>query len=91
MEETLTETRRRFWISKGRSLARNIVHRCVLCGRFEGAPFKILPPPPLLTFKVKEDPAFTYTGVDFAGPNIHTYDVSATKKVRICLFTCFVT
>ncbi len=67
VKETLTETRRSFWIPKGRSLTKCIIHRCVLCRRFEGAPFKTPPPPPLPTFRVKEDPAFSYTGVDFAG------------------------
>jgi len=31
VKETLTETRRRFWIPRGRSLTKYIVRRCVLC------------------------------------------------------------
>lgn len=68
VKETLTEIRRKFWIPKGRSLTRHVVHQCILCRKYEGAPFQGPPPPPLPTCRVKDDPAFTYTGVDFAGP-----------------------
>ena len=92
VKETLTESRRRFWIPKGRSLTRHIVHCCVLCRRFEGMPFQGPPPPPLPNFRVREDPAFTYTGVDFAGPlSVRVSGTSTASKVWICLFTCFVT
>ena len=92
IKETLTETRRRLWIPKGRSLTRYIVHRCVLCQTLEGMPFKCPPPPPLPNFRVKEDPAFTYTGVDFAGPlSIRVPGTSTASKVWVCLFICFVT
>ena len=92
VKETLTEVRRRFWIPKGRSLVRYLIHHCVLCKRFEGGPFKSPPPPPLPVFRVKEDPAFSYTGVDFAGPlTIRTDGETKSRKVWICLFTCFVT
>lgn len=91
VKETLTETRRRFWIPRGRSLTRYMIHRCVLCQRYEGAPLKTPPPPPPLpTFRVKDDPAFTYNGVDFAGP-LSIHGNSASNKVWICLFMCLVT
>ena len=41
VRETLTEIRRRFWITKRRSLVQAIIHRCVTCRRFEGAPLPI--------------------------------------------------
>lgn len=47
-QETLTEVRTRFWIVKGRSLVRRIIHRCVTCCRFEGKPFPAPTPPPCL-------------------------------------------
>ena len=77
---------------KGRSLVRGIIHRCVTCRRFEGSPFPTPPPPPLPASRVQDDPAFSYTGVDFAGPLlISTESPSKTGKAWICLFTCFVT
>eukprot|EP00731_Ephydatia_muelleri_P014947 Em0008g667a len=68
VKETLTEVRRKYWIVKGRSLTKAILFRCTICRRYEGAALKGPPPPPLPEFRVKEEPAYTYTGVDFAGP-----------------------
>lgn len=44
VKETLNETRRKFWIPRGRSLTKYIVHHCVLCRQFEEDPFKTPPP-----------------------------------------------
>ncbi len=42
--------------------------------------------------RVKEDPAFTYMGVDFAGPLfIRARSAVESNKTWICLFSCFVT
>ena len=91
IKETLTEIRRKYWIVKAWSLVRSIIHRCVVCKRFEGAAYCGPPPPPLPTFRVREEPPFTYTGVDFAGPlYIRTTGSSARNKAWICLFTCCV-
>ena len=76
----------------GRSLTKTIIHRCVTCRRFEGAPYAAPPPPPLPVFRVKEDPAFTYTGVDFAGPIfIRVEGATKSNKEWICLSSCLVT
>ena len=69
----------------GRNLVRAITHRCMVCKKHERAPFDGPSPPPLPEFKIKENPAFTYTGVDFADSS------SGSSKVWICLFTCLVT
>ena len=91
VKETLTEVRTKYWIVKGRSLVRSTIHRCVVCKRFEGTPYRGPPPPPLPTFRVQEEPPFTYTGVDFAGPlYVRTTGSSETSKTWICLFTCCV-
>ncbi len=89
VKETLTDIRRRFWIIKGRSLVRSIIHYCVTCKRYEGAPFKAPIPPALPLFRIQERPPFTFTGVDYAGP-LYTRSREA-NKVWICLFTCCVT
>ena len=70
-----------------RSFARSIVHKCTVCKRYEGAPLRGPPPPPLLEFRVKDDPAFTYTGLDFAGPLFVRKSSNSSSKVWICLFT----
>ena len=89
VKETLTEIRAKYWIVRGRSLVRTIIHKCVICRRYEGAPFTSPPAPPLPEFRVKEVPAFTNTGVDFAGPLF--VKGPGSTKVWICLFTCLVT
>jgi len=92
VKETLAETRAKYWIPSGRSFTRKIIHKCVICRRFEGLPFKAPQPPPLPECRVKEAPAFSYTGVDFAGPLvIRTFQPSQSNKVWIALFTCYVT
>ena len=92
VKETLTEVRTKFWIMKGRSLVRSIIYHCVVCRRFEGAAYRAPPPPPLPEFQVSEEPPFTFTSVDFAGPlYIRSFGVNVSNKVWICLFTCCVT
>ena len=88
-KETLAETRSKFWIPKGRSFTRKIIHKCVTCRKFEGFPYKAPKPPPLPECRVKETPAFSNTGV---GPlMIRTTPSSQSSKVWIALFTCYVT
>ena len=90
-KETLTEVRSRYWIIKGRSLVRKLIHHCTICKRYEGLHYQVPPPPPLPKFRVSEQPPFTYTGVDFAGPLYIRYPGSSeTSKVWLCLFTCCV-
>ena len=93
LKETLTEIRSQYWIPKGRSLVQKILHHCVVCRRLEAPSFRSPQPPPLPPFRVTEAPAFTYTGVDFAGPLLVKQVESSLedRKVWLCLFTCCVT
>ena len=36
VKETLTEVRMRFWIVKGRSVVKKLLHQCTICTRFNG-------------------------------------------------------
>ena len=68
-----------------------MLHKCIVCRKFEGLPQSAPPPPPLPEFRIREEPAFTYTGVDFAGPlYIKTSGLVKSNKVWICLYTCCV-
>ena len=82
VKETLTELRSKYWIVKGRSFTKAIVHKCTVCKRYEGAPSNG-PPPPLPEFRVKDDPAFSYTGVDFAGPLL-VRDGTPNASCKVC-------
>ncbi len=86
VKETLTEMRSRYWVVRGRSLVKMILRRCTTCRRYEGRPCRAPRPPPLPSFRVREEPPFTYTGVDFAGP-LH---VKGEGKTWIVLYTCCV-
>lgn len=92
VKETLAEVRTRYWIIRGRSLIKFIIHQCVVCRRLEGLHYKAPLPPPLPPFRVQEAPAFTFIGVDYAGPLHVRLSVSrpCTQKVWICLYTCCV-
>ena len=94
VNETLTQIRSQYWIIRGRSLVRSVIHNCVTCRRYEGKPYRPPPPPPLPAFRVNKAPPFAYTGVDYAGPlYVRTQGISDgnTCKAWICLFTCCVT
>ena len=92
VKDTLSEIRSAYWIIKGRSVVRGLIHRCVLCKRIEGHAYGAPGPPPLPEFRVKEDPPFSYTGLDLAGPFfVKNGVVSVEGKVWICLYTCCVT
>ena len=89
VKETLSELRSRYWIVKGRSLVKSIIHQCVVCRRFDGRACCTPPPPPLPTFRVREEPPFTYSGVDFAGPlYVRATGARESTKVWVCLYTC---
>ena len=93
VKETLTEIRTKYWIVKGKQFVRQMIHKCVLCRRFDCPPYHAPPPSPLPEFRVNTEPPFTYTGVDFAGPlYVKTTNVLQKQKVWICLYTrCIVT
>ena len=88
VKETLTELRTRFWIVRGRSLLRRLLHSCVTCIRLDGQVYNVPRSPPLPHFRVQESFPFTYVGVDYAGP---LYIKGPQPKAWIILFTCCVT
>ena len=88
VRETLNCVRERIWILRGREAVKRIVRKCVTCRRFEGKPIPTPRDPPLPLRRVSEQPPFTHTGIDFAGPFHATNTKQTTFKVYICLFTC---
>ena len=91
VKETLTELRSQFWVIRGRSVVKQILHNCHTCKRYEGWACRVPPPPPLPTFRVQEAPPFTNTGVDFACPLYIKNLGKVQSKAWIVLYTCCVT
>ena len=71
-------------------LVKQIIRKCVTCKRMDGIAYPVVRPPDLPTTRVSDDPLFSHTGVDFAGPlYVHSLDESTSSmKTYICLFTC---
>ena len=88
VKETLTEIRSKYWIVGGRRIVKSIVHRCVLCSRFEGKPFTPPQSSPLPSFRVNKALPFMYTAADFTDPILVKDGDKNSSKVWIALFTC---
>ena len=86
---SLAQLRMRFWIVRERQLVKKITSRCTVCRRYEERGFKVPPQSDLPEFRLSQKPAFTYVGVDYAGPlYIKEPNCSTTNKVYILLFSC---
>jgi len=61
----------------------------VICKRYEGKTYDSAEVPDLPCYRVSEDPPFSHTGLDFAGP-LYVADKRGTDtdKTYVCLFTC---
>ena len=88
LERTLSETRRKFWIVRGRSLAKKLVRDCAVCRKLRQPPHTTLmadlPPERVLPFS----PPFSVTGVDLFGPFNLKYGRNKSIKAWGALFTC---
>ncbi|XP_062592781.1 uncharacterized protein LOC134254255 [Saccostrea cucullata] len=89
VSQTLSLVRQDYWIPQGRAEVKRILHKCTICKRFDGGPYKMPLMPPLPKKRVSESAPFTYTGVDYFGPIFIKTD-TGSKKVWVCLFTCLV-
>lgn len=82
---TLSLIRQRYWIPQGRAQVQKVLKKCPQCVKHGGGPYKLPPPPPLPSERVRYSTPFTYTGVDYFGPLF----VDKTPRKRwVCLFTC---
>ncbi|XP_064619558.1 uncharacterized protein LOC135482999 [Lineus longissimus] len=89
-EQSLAETRKKFWVLGGRRLAKKIVRECIDCRRQNARPMEqvmaALPACRLTPYK----PSFSFTGVDLFGPLEVKWDRGTAKRWG-CLFTCLAT
>ena len=87
-ERTLSESRRKFWITRGRNLAKSIIKDCTVCRKLCQPPHTTLmadlPPERLKLFS----PPFSVTGVHLFGPFKLKVTRNRTKKAWGALFSC---
>ena len=89
-ERTLHETRKMYWIIKGRSAAKSVVSKCFPCRRLSvKAASPQMSALPTCRLQVGR-PAFNCTGVDYFGPIEVTIFRRKVKRWG-CLFTCLTT
>ena len=89
IEATLAQLRTRFWIVKGRQFVKRTLASCTVCHRYEGKSYRVPPQSDLPEFRLSQKPAFTYVGVDYAGPlYIKVSGQSVLQKVYVLPFTC---
>ena len=68
---------------------KKILASCTVRCRYEGHDYTVPPQGDLLEFRLSQKPAFTYFGVDYAGPlYIKESNHSELQKVYVLLFTC---
>ena len=65
---TLNESRKRFWITRGRETVKTVLKKCLTCKRHEGGPFRMPKLAPLPKERLMESLPFEFTGVDYFGP-----------------------
>ena len=87
-ERTLAESRRRYWIVRGRGLAKKLVRDCATCRKLRKRPHTTLmadlPPERMKPFS----PPFLVTGVDLFGRFNLKYGRNKSTKAWGALFTC---
>lgn len=87
-EWTLSQVRRRFWITKVRSVIKGVKRDCIVCKKlFAPAEFQRMADLPPERLSVGQPP-FSFTGVDCFGPFNVKVGRAEVKRYG-CIFTCF--
>ena len=85
----LTLLRQRYWVGRMRQTIKKIVNTCLHCGKVQGRPYRMPPPPPLPASRLRFVKPFQVTGVDYAS-GFKVQDPHL-EQVYLLLFTCTVT
>ena len=68
-------------------MVKKVLKSCVICNKLEGVPYSSVTPPDLPSYRTSDEPPFSHTGVDFAGP-LYVNCNGQVDKAYVCLFTC---
>ena len=85
VQDTLMQTREKYWILRARQIVKKVVSRCVRCRRFKAKAGQQTTAP-LPRDRITESPPFEITGVDFAGP-LYVKTQNSMTKSYVALFT----
>ena len=88
-ERVLAETRRKYWIIKGRVAVRKVLSECVTCKKMRAKPESQLMAD-LPADRLEPAHPFAKVGTDFFGPFVVKRARSELKRYG-CVFTCLVT
>ena len=69
---------------------KGIVKACVICRMIEGHLYASSPAAKLPSKRVSEDPLFSHSGINFAGP-LYISSNGQLEKTYMCLFMCAAT
>uniref|UniRef100_A0A915DRJ6 Integrase catalytic domain-containing protein n=1 Tax=Ditylenchus dipsaci TaxID=166011 RepID=A0A915DRJ6_9BILA len=85
---TLSHIRKYYWLPKGRKAVAQIIRKwCIPCRKLSATPFALPKYAPFPSSRVKPNPPFSNTGVDYFGP-INLKEGGSPKKFWVALFTC---
>ena len=87
INNTLTTICEGYWILKGRQAVKQVIRHCVTCKKMDGLAYPAVNPPDLPNTRVSDNPPFSNTGIDFAGP-LYVNQAMQSIKTYVCLFTC---
>ena len=80
IRETLKCVRGKYWVLCGREAVKQILKKCAVSKKLQGNASATPREPPLPWSRVSEEPPFTNTDIDFAGP-LYVAANQTTKKV----------
>ena len=91
--QTLTEIRSAYWIPRGKSFVKKILHRCLICKRYNSRSYSYPKCPNLPSVRLNDNAAFSGTGIDYLGPlyckNIYENNEDEDLyKCYVVLYTC---
>ena len=93
--KTLAEIRSRYWIPRGKSFVKKVLHRCITCKRFNSRPYSYPKSPKLPEVRLNDGNTFNRTGIDYLGPlyckdiyGRNTLDDCDLFKGYVVLYTC---
>ena len=94
--QTLVEIRCCYWVPRGKSFVKKILHRCLICRRFNAKPYSCPNSPDLPNVRVNDTITFYGTEVDYLGSLYckGNYDMNSLEddyglfKCYVVLYTC---